>query len=256
MRILLTNDDGIDSVGLRALSDAAVRRGHLVYISAPADQCSANSQHITLTGPVCTRKREIGGAQAAYAVQGTPCDCVRIAGPLYDNVKFDFCLSGINNGENVGSGVYYSGTFSAAREAAMQYIPAAAVSIEKGSSPEALRAAAENAVLIIEKAARYSFPRMAVLNLNYPEGDPETWQPMRACPQSRTYYIDEYETRLDPRGERYFWLSSEEHIEEAEEGSDLYLVRRGVPCATLITSLSDENGDQLMRAVCGDGAEA
>ena len=117
MHLLITNDDGVSSVGLKALADAAMRRGHRVFISAPNGQRSANSQHITLTAPIIVHQHAWEGAEA-YAVDGTPSDCVRVA-PFLANAPFDFCLSGINHGENAGPAVYYSGTVAAAREAAL-----------------------------------------------------------------------------------------------------------------------------------------
>ena len=131
MHILLTNDDGIFAPGIKALADAAIARGHQVSISAPSRQCSANSQHITLFAPITVKEVPWENAKA-YAVDGTPSDCVRITPALIDE-KIDFCISGINQGENAGACVYYSGTVSAAREAAMLYIPAIAVSLMSGA---------------------------------------------------------------------------------------------------------------------------
>ena len=89
MHILITNDDGIFSSGIRTLADCAIRRGHRVTISAPNRQCSANSQHITLTSPILTHRIDWPGAEA-WAVDGTPADCVRIlADQLQD--KPDLC---------------------------------------------------------------------------------------------------------------------------------------------------------------------
>lgn len=240
MRILITNDDGIRSAGIRALADACIRHGHEVYVAAPREQCSANSQHITLFGPIRVFDQHWENAQA-YAVQGTPADCVRVCGQLFEGVRFDLCLSGINNGENVGSGIYYSGTFSAAREAAMMYIPSVAVSIERKASPDMLAAAAERAMCIAEKYAEEVLPRMTVLNLNYPATGPEGWEKEIVCPLSSAYYVDTYETRVDPYGNRYFWLAPAEHIEEPQEGSDLWLLRRGKPTCTLIGPLECKN---------------
>ena len=97
MHILLTNDDGIQSIGLKMLAQAILRRGHTLLISAPQGQCSANSQHISLFGPIRVKKVDWPGA-AAYAIAGTPCDCVRLSPNLTDK-PIDFCISGINKGE-------------------------------------------------------------------------------------------------------------------------------------------------------------
>ena len=129
MHFLLANDDGSQAIGLRALSQAILERGHSVVVCAPQTQQSAVSHHITLFAPLMMREVPWEGDNAkAYSVAGTPADCVRIAQMLTDK-PFDFAFSGINNGENAGTAVYYSGTVSAAREARMLNIPAMAVSI-------------------------------------------------------------------------------------------------------------------------------
>ena len=244
MRILITNDDGIDSAGILALAEAAAERGHEVLISAPESQCSANSQHITLRTPILTKRRTDGcfAGMEAYAVSGTPADCVRISGALFEGKKPELCLSGVNNGENAGSGIYYSGTFAAAREAAMMYIPAFAVSIRAKAGREALYAAARHAVEVCGKMAGMALPRMTVVNLNYPRETPEEWRRMVLCPQSTAFFVDNYIPVSDPRGERLFWLAPEETIEPPEEGSDLWYLRHATPTCTLIGGLVDHNG--------------
>ncbi|MBO2516378.1 MAG: 5'/3'-nucleotidase SurE [Clostridiales bacterium] len=235
MNILLTNDDGISSKGIKALTDACLRRGHRVLMSAPVSQCSANSQHITLTSPIVTKCMENTEQILSYAVYGTPADCIRISKELFAGEKIDFCISGINDGENVGSGIYYSGTVCAAREAAMMYIPSLAVSIARGADEIQLDAAAEKAVGMAEKLIHTDFPRMGVVNINFPAVDPDTWPQMRLCPLSYAFYVDKYITCHNPHGEKYFWLGKGENIEEPQEGSDLYLLRKGIPTCSFIS---------------------
>lgn len=237
MHILLTNDDGISSEGLRALADAALRRGHRITVSAPHSQCSANSQHITLTHPLLVHQVPWPGADHAYSVEGTPADCVRIAPSLTDT-PIDFCLSGINRGENAGSAVYYSGTVAAAREAAMLYMPAMAVSIRVGADDEMRRRLAEMAVDIAEKFQKTPLPRFSVINLNAPAIPPEQWKPLKLCPLSQSYYVDGYEKRLSPLGQTYLWLAANDTsgvpMEPPEPGSDYaYLFDGHVTCTIL-----------------------
>ena len=243
MHILITNDDGIQSAGLKALAQAAVNRGHKVTISAPSSQCSANSQHITLTAPLLCHQVPWEGARA-FALEGTPTDCARVA-PFMVEEPFDFCLSGINNGENAGSAVYYSGTVAAAREAAMMYLPAMAVSIIRGAD-DAMRAAlADLAVRMAERFQGVKLPRFTVINLNAPALPPEEWKPMQLCPLSQAYYVDGYEKRLSPLGQTYFWLAasdtSEVPMEPAEPGSDYYCLRRGHLTCTFLSQFTDCN---------------
>ena len=247
MHILVTNDDGIYSVGLKALAEAAVRRGHRVTVSAPGSQCSANSQHITLTAPLLVHEIPWEGA-AAFAVDGTPTDCARIA-PFMVDTPFDFCLSGINNGENAGSAVYYSGTVAAAREAAMCYIPAMAVSIMPGADDAMRRNLAETAVRIAEHFEKIPLPRFTLINLNAPAIPPEELKPLRVCPLSQAYYLDGYEKRVSPLGQTYFWLkasdNSEVPMEQPDPGSDYYYLRAGHLTCTFLGNFTDYNASFL-----------
>lgn len=241
MNILLTNDDGIFSKGIKALQDECTERGHRVLVSAPASQCSANSQHITLTAPIVTKLIQKTDRILSYSVYGTPSDCIRIAKELFAGEEIDCCISGINDGENVGSGIYYSGTVSAAREAAMMYIPAIAVSLMRGSGDRQLRAAAHSAVMAAEAMKDIALPRMGVVNMNYPCTDPDTWPEMRLCELSHAFYVDKYIPCENPQGEKYFWLGKGENIENPQVDSDLFLLRKGVPTCTVIAEYTNHN---------------
>ena len=243
MHILITNDDGIYSAGLKALADAAIQRGHKVTISAPSSQCSANSQHITLTQPILAHEIPWEGAQA-FALDGTPTDCARVAPCIVDD-PVDFCISGINNGENAGSAVYYSGTVAAAREAAMCYMPAMAVSIMPGADDSMRAHLAKLAVSIAEKCQGLSFPRFTLINLNAPALPPAELKPLVICPLSQAYYLDSYEKRVSPLGQTYFWLKANDTsgvpMEQPEEGSDYDLLRRGHITCTFLGPFTHNN---------------
>ena len=243
MHILVTNDDGIHSVGIRALAEAAIRRGHRVTVSAPSTQCSANSQHITLTEPLLVHKVPWEGAEA-YSVNGTPTDCTRIA-PFMADTPFDFCLSGINNGENAGSAVYYSGTVAAAREACMCYMPAMAVSIMPGADDRMRQNLADLAVRIAEHTQGVKLPRFTIINLNAPAVPPEELKPLKVCPLSGSYYLDGYEKRVSPLGQIYFWLKADDtsgvSMEAPDPGSDYDYLHKGHPTLTFLGSFQDCN---------------
>ena len=232
MRILITNDDGIRAPGIKALADAAIARGHQVIISAPSTQCSANSQHITLDKPLLVHPFPWENAEA-YAVDGTPSDCARIGVKLAGE-KVDVCISGINRGENTGAGIYYSGTVAAARDAAMLYIPAIAVSLMFGGTEEGLKRIAAYAIEKAEEFAARPFPRCGVLNINAPKGDPDTWKKPVVCPISSAYFLDGYVRRESPHGQMYFWLGYEDgdnkdalHMEQHPLGSDSDMLAKG-----------------------------
>lgn len=246
MKILITNDDGIDSVGIRVLLAEALKRGHECYVSAPERQCSANSQHISLYAPLFTRKVNTGAEHCvSYAVSGTPADCVRVSRDLF-GTDIDVCISGINDGENAGAAVYYSGTVSAAREAAMQGLPAVAVSAMpracENARLEAARAAVSCAEMLVRD--RVVLPPMGVMNLNFPASEPESWGETRSSTLSRSCFHDVYLQREVPKtGEKYFWVGPGYETDEPEEGSDWYWLRRGCPTWTVLGAFQDRNGE-------------
>lgn len=245
MHILLTNDDGIHSIGLRALADAALRRGHRVTISAPSSQCSANSQHITLTSPLLIHEIPWEGARA-FAVEGTPTDSVRVCPYMVDE-PIDYCISGINRGENAGSAVYYSGTVAAAREAVMCHIPAMAVSIMTGADDPMRAHLADVAVRLAERFQETKLPRFTLINLNAPAIPPEELKPLRVCPLSQAYYLDGYEKRVSPLGQHYLWLAANDTsgvpMEPCEPGSDCDYLRQGHLTCTFLGNFRDYNED-------------
>lgn len=244
MRILITNDDGIGAEGIRALAQAAIERGHEVVISAPASQCSANSQHINISRPLLVQEMKWEGA-TAFAVEGTPADCARLGPFLTENKHFDFCLSGINRGDNTGSAVYYSGTAAAAREAAMTYIPAMAVSIQFGATWEMYLKLARVAVELAEKFAGEKMPRFTFMNLNAPNRKVEEWKEMVLCPLSQGYFLDTYQKRFSPAGRTYYWVeevdTADLPIEPAEPGSDRYFLQEGHITCSFVGHYGDEN---------------
>ena len=241
MHFLLANDDGIQAIGLRALSQAILERGHSVVVCAPQTQQSAVSHHSTLFAPLMMREVPWEGDNAkAYSVAGTPADCVRIAQMLTDK-PFDFAFSGINNGENAGTAVYYSGTVSAAREARMLNIPAMAVSIMPHAD-EAMRLhLARLAVRIAELYQGDALPRLCLINLNAPALPVEQLKPLRIAPLSDAYYLDSYERRVSPHGDVYFWLESGLKIEPHKPGTDMALLNEGHITCTFMGTLTDEN---------------
>lgn len=239
MHFLLTNDDGISAVGLKALSQAVLERGHQLTVCAPMTQQSAVSHHITLFSPLMTRKVDWPGADA-YSVAGTPADCVRIAQKLTDT-PFDFAFSGINDGENAGTAIYYSGTVSAAREARMLNIPSMAVSITSHAD-EAMRLnLARLAVKIAERYQGDVLPRMCLINLNAPALPPEQLKPLRIAPLSDAFYLDNYERRVSPHGDVYFWLESGLKIEPHKPGTDMALLQAGHITCTFVGGMTDGN---------------
>ena len=185
------------------------------------------------------RVPDLEGAEA-WAVSGTPADCVRIALELCD-CQPDVCVSGINDGENAGCAVFYSGTIAAAREGAMHGIPAFAVSIMPHTDEEMTAALADRALTLAEHCRLDRFPRLAVVNLNAPALPADSWKGIRYCPVSQAFYRDTYERRTSPRGQDYFWLSAGLPMETPEPGTDYDLLRQGYLTVSVLGGYSDMN---------------
>ncbi len=248
MNLLISNDDGVASQGIKALCRAAQNRGHHVVVAAPSSQCSAMSQNLTLAKPLLVRELVKEGKQEVYSVDGTPADCVRLAPHLTANNHFDFCISGVNRGENVSSGILYSGTVASAREAAMMGIPAIAVSLAAGGTAEGLQAIAAFAVDAAEYYASFRFPRYGLLNINGPKGLPSCWKKPVLCPVSESYFKDSYVKRFSPFGQMYFWIGNDSDtdevvMEEHMPGTDASMLRCGHITCTFLGGIRSFNDD-------------
>ncbi len=242
MKILIVNDDGYAAKGLRILYEAAAARGHQVYVAAPSRQCSARGQCLTLFDPLPVHPILEQEGLKVVSVDGNPADCVRVAPQVFD-VKFDVCLSGINHGENVGTAIFYSGTVSAAREGAMMYLPAIALSLHHKGCDAGLEEIARIGLDMAERIRLLPLKRFGVLNINAPAGEPSAWKGSVICPISEAYYLDGYEKRTNPFGMDYLWLDNSKgvNIEEHTAGSDADMVQKGYVTYTWVGGLYDWN---------------
>lgn len=233
MDILLTNDDGIRAVGLRALYAALTKAGHRVHVAAPMTEQSAVGHSVTLFSPLRVKQVEESGF-SGLGISGTPADCVKLALSHLLPKKPDMIVSGINAGANVGVDVLYSGTVSAATEGALDGIPAMAVSVDD-YHPEELSAQAEYAVAMLEKDFWAGFPRHCVLNVNFPSGPLDEAKGLKVCRQTSATYRDWYDERNDPRGNPYYWLCGVIPPENVDPDSDRGLLSRGYITVTPLT---------------------
>lgn len=233
MDILLTNDDGIRAVGLRALYGALVQAGHTVHVAAPMTEQSAVGHAVTLFSPL--RVREVNEPDfCGLGVSGTPADCVKLALSHLLARKPDLIVSGINAGANVGVDVLYSGTVSAATEGALAGIPALAVSVDD-YHPTELSGQAAYAVKLLDRGFWSAFPNQCVLNLNFPAGPLSEAKGLKVCRQTGSTYRDWYDERRDPRGNPYFWLCGVIPPENVSPDSDRGLLSQGYITATPLT---------------------
>ena len=223
--ILVTNDDGVQAPGLRALRRAASQVGDVIVV-APTREQSAQSHAITLDRPL----RHIEHEQNVHSIDGTPADCVYLA--LFER-RFlprrpDLVLSGINRGHNLGTSVFYSGTVAAAREAAMRGIAAMALSAPPDVACDQL------VPLAAQLASQYlaqlgALTQTPLLNVNFPRGQClGTW----VTRVGRQVYEEQVIPRVDPNGREYFWIGGRVTEVAEPEGTDAHAIALGYASLT------------------------
>jgi len=242
MRVLLTNDDGIQSEGIRALRSEFTRNSASCLTVAPSREQSGTGASITLHHPLRVHKI----AAREYAVDGTPADCVKAGVVLLSKKRPDVVVTGINPGCNLGVNLLSSGTVSAAMEAYSLGIPAVAVSIIAGKNLHYDYAAA-----LAYKLAKacLAAKRVLLLNVNIPDIAPEKIKGIRLTSVGRARFAETFRRRKDPRGNVYYWLDGQ--IEDAvpDPRSDYRAVKDGYVSVTpLRLDLTDESALPL----CGD----
>lgn len=239
MKVLLTNDDGIDSPGLRALYFELKKRGHEVFAIAPMEQQSGKAHSVTVFKPILTKKIRDGEFEGV-GVYGTPADCVKLGLGQMAPFRVDLTISGINQGPNAGPDIYYSGTVAAAAEAAQDGVPAMALSHLTFAGPADLEKVAAHAIDLAEKVAWEKIPHGTLLNVNYPDRLLEQSAGLRACAQSLAPWPNEYARHTDPRGEPYWWFASTLDPEKFGADTDRDLLAKGF---VTITPLKLERTD-------------
>jgi 5'-nucleotidase len=218
MRLLLTNDDGISAPGLAALYEGVRGLGEITVV-APAFERSAVGHAITLSDPLRVSEHPWPDGVRAWGVSGTPADCVKIAVGALLPERPDIVLSGVNDGANVGTNILYSGTVSAATEAVMLGMPAAAISLASRHSDNFRPAAAfarELAVLIHEQG----LPPGVSLNANVPPLPEDHIRGVAVTRQGRLRVTEWFDRRIDPRKGTYYWMAGEDTLDESPGGSD------------------------------------
>ena len=225
MRILLTNDDGIQAPGLRALYAALRAAGHDVSCVAPIAEMSAVGHAITFASPLRVKEFKENGFEG-LGVSGTPADCVKLGISHLLKEKPELVVSGINAGANVGVDILYSGTVSAATEGMLMGYPALAVSMDEFNPREA-QGQAQWAARFVDAFDWAALSPRVVLNLNFPKGPIAAAKGLRLCEQTSTPYQDWYVQRSDPRGRPYYWLEGEIPPEKLDPQCDRALLTQG-----------------------------
>ena len=224
MRVLVSNDDGVDAPGIRILADGLRAAGHEVLVVAPDRDRSGASNSLTLDAPV----RVVQLDERTWRVHGTPTDCVHVAITGMLDVEPDLVVSGINNTANLGDDVIYSGTVAAAMEGRFLGLPAVAMSLQTVDHiGRHYETAARAAVEIIARLATDPLPADTILNVNVPD---QPWDQVRGFEVSRLGNRHRAEACIpqqDPRGRQWWWIGAAGPEQDAGPGTDFHSVRTG-----------------------------
>ena len=220
LNIMVVNDDGITSRGMRELVDA-LRPHANIYVCAPDGQHSGASQSLTLTEPIRVYDFDYPGAEAAYAVTGTPTDCTKVGLQFYHErgIDMDMVYSGINIGSNFGKDTLYSGTIGAAMEAALSNVRAVAVSVDSHSATH-FEVACEVAAAVIDKSMNELTPD-TILNINAPDLPPEEVKGIRYTALGNRFYIDKFIPVESENGDSYMLDGAPIDLNDIEERYDV-----------------------------------
>ena len=233
MRILLTNDDGIQAPGILAMYHALAELGDVTVV-APETVQSATGHGITLSTPLLTSRVTMAEGVHGTAVDGRPADCVKLAVQALLPERPDLVVSGINSGANVGINVLYSGTVAAALEAAFLGLPAIATSLllRRNIEPD-YAAAGRVTVGIIKDLLAGGLAAGQLATINVPALRPgERPAGTKYCRQCTRPWLDTYDRREDPRGRPYFWNSSVFKLDTTESDTDVAYLRDGYTTVT------------------------
>lgn len=223
MKILVTNDDGIDSAGIAELQKALSEIAEVTVV-APRHEQSAVAHGITMQIPLRVTEYYKNGNFFGYAVDGTPADCIKMGMRNIMKEKPDLVVSGINHGSNTAINIIYSGTVSGAREAAIMDVPSIAISVTNHRVKD-FSYAAEIAKMLAQKILEHGLPLGTLLNVNIPDIPRNEIAGILVTKQGKSKWDDIYEKRTDPYGKDYYWLTGA--MMEVDKGLefDQYAIR-------------------------------
>jgi 5'-nucleotidase len=226
MRILVSNDDGYQSPGLRVLAQALKRFGEVTVVAPDRDRSGA-SNSLTLNVPIRAEESENGFIR----VEGTPTDCVHLAITGLLDREPDLVVAGINHGPNLGDDVIYSGTVAAATEGRFLGLPAMAISIG-AYDPKHLDTAARVAGSLVEKLGQGAFGPNVILNVNVPDLPFDDLGGFAATRLGHRHKAEPVTTARDPRGRKVYWVGPAGPEQDAGPGTDFHALRSGFVSVT------------------------
>lgn len=232
--ILVTNDDGIDSRGIRKLVDIMTKLGEVVVV-APDSPQSGMGHAITVGDTLRLVESDIFPGLQAYKCSGTPADCVKLAKHhVLKGRRIDLIASGINHGSNTSISVLYSGTMSAAIEGAIEGTPAIGFSLCDFSPKADMGHVDEFVYKIANEVLTKGIPKGVALNVNIPHKQNEQIKGIKVCRQANARWEEQFDERFDPNGRPYFWMVGNFVNHDKGEDNDEWAIMNNfvsiVPC--------------------------
>lgn len=238
VKILLSNDDGINAPGLAALYEEMKKVGDIVVV-APDSEKSAVGHAITLSDPLRVWNFKKNNEFFGFAVNGTPADCVKIAYWALLDEKPDLVVSGINLGSNTGINAIYSGTVSAATEGTILEVPSFAISLTTFKEPDfsfAAKFARKLSGYILERG----LPVGTLLNVNVPPIKEAEIEGIKITRQGRSNYLERFDKRVDPQNRVYYWLTGKKvQLEDDGDVDDNAILNKRVSITPLHYDLTN-----------------
>lgn len=232
--ILVTNDDGITSNGIKKLVDLMTRVGDVIVV-APNSPQSGMGHAITVGDTLRLTENRIFGDLPAYECSGTPADCVKLAKHhLLKDRKIDLVVSGINHGSNTSISVLYSGTMSAAIEAAIESTPAIGFSLCDYNPDGKMDHVDEYVLKVTRETLAKGIPKGIALNVNFPAHQSQKIKGIKICRQANARWEEDFDQRVDPHGRIYFWMIGNFVNHDKGEDNDEWAIANNyisvVPC--------------------------
>jgi 5'-nucleotidase len=224
--ILVTNDDGITSPGIRALVEAVRDLGHVVVV-APDSPQSGMGHAITIGDPLRLNRVDQFEGIESWQCSGTPVDCVKLAKDKILHRKPDICVSGINHGANHSINVIYSGTMSAAMEAAIEGVPSIGFSSLDYRFEADFTLSKMVARDVTKRMLAEKMPLHILLNVNIPVVEPGSFKGIKICRQAYAKWDEEFDHRKDPRGKDYYWITGKFVNMDDGEDTDVQALKEG-----------------------------
>lgn len=223
----MTNDDGITAPGLRALIEVMRTLGDVVVV-APDKPQSAMGHAITINNTLYLNKISAPDAPVTeYSCSGTPVDCVKMATCEILKRRPDLCVSGINHGSNSSINVIYSGTMSAAVEAAIEGIPSIGFSLQDFNWEADFNPVKPYVKRIASEVLQHGLPDGVLLNVNFPKLPANEIKGVKVCRQAKAQWVEKFDKRRSPMGRDYYWLTGEFINQDKGEDTDEWALDNG-----------------------------